>query len=119
MKKTLLVIPAMLLALSGCGDEDPSPAPTVTATQTVTPRDTELPMASKRWKSMSEDEQAAVCTAASGPLPGEGEIGGTSTHSPGTDPEIDYRGMLDAIEDAGFTQEQATAMLPYALNECR
>jgi hypothetical protein len=116
MKKHLLIVPVMLLALAGCTDE-PDPAPTVT--QTVTPRDGDLPMASKRWKGMSEDEQAAVCTAASGPLPGEGEIGGTSTYSPGEDPEVDYRGMLNAIEDAGFTQEQAAAMLPYALNECR
>lgn len=117
MKKTLLVVSALLLVLAGCNDS-PDPAPTATRTVTA-PATAELPMASKRWKSMSEDEQAAVCTAASGPLPGEGEIGGTSTHSPGTDPEVDYRGMLNAIEDAGFTQEEATAMLPYALNECR
>jgi len=27
--------------------------------------------------------------------------------------------MLNAIEDAGFSQQEAAAMIPYALNECR
>lgn len=113
MKRSLMVIPVLLAALTGCwgGDPDtPEPSPTLSS---------DLKKAADRWNEMDEDEQAAVCTAASGPLPGEGEVGGTSTYSPGTDPRIDYKGMLNAIEDAGYSQEQAAAMLPYALNECR
>jgi hypothetical protein len=113
MKRSLIAVPALLMVLAGCsgGDSDtPEPVPTLSS---------DLKKAADRWKDMTEDEQAAVCAAASGPLPGEGEIGGTSTFSPGTDPSIDYRAMLNAIEAAGYTQPEATAMLPYALNECR
>lgn len=114
--KTYLMITTALLMLFGavaCEDSDtPDPVPTLSA---------DLPKASERWKGMTEDEQAAVCAAASGPLPGEGEVGGGGTEIPlpGETPSVDYRMMLDAIEDAGFTQPEAAAMIPYALNECR
>lgn len=105
--KTYLVITAALVVLFGaasCGDSDTPGSPAATA---------DLEKVSDRWQDMTEGERQAVCTAASGPLPGEGEIGGTATSSP------DYRAMLDAIEEAGFTQSEAAAMIPYALNECR
>src|ERR1044072_2577049 len=95
MKRSLIAVPALLMVLAGCSGEDsdtPEPVPTLSS---------DLKKAADRWKEMDEDEHAAVCAAASGPLPGEGEIGGTSTFSPGTDPSIDYRAMLHAIEGAG------------------
>lgn len=104
MNRALLAAPLLLLAL-GCGADnggDPAPSPTA-----------DLKKVSERWAEMTEQEQSAVCAAASAPLPGEGEIGGTSTSTP------DYREMLNAIEKAGYSQPEATAMIPYALNECR
>lgn len=109
MKRSLIAVPALLMVLMGCsgGEPDtPETSPTPSA---------DLKKVSERWNEMTWDEQAAVCAAASGPLPGEGEIGGTATASS----RPDYRLMLQAIEAAGYTQPEATAMLPYALNECR
>jgi hypothetical protein len=105
VKKTLLVVPAVLLALAGCEDK-PAPSVSVSASQA------DLPSVAERWKGMTDQERKAVCDASSGPLPGEGEVGGT-------DSEVDYREMLKALEAAGYDQEEGAAMLPYALNECR
>jgi hypothetical protein len=108
MKRSVLAVLALLLALAGCGSDTGEPERgAVTATA-------DLPSVEKRWNSMTGEEQEAVCTAASGPLPGEGEVGGYSTGD-----VKDYKGMLNAIEDAGFSQQEAAAMIPYALNECR
>lgn len=109
MKRSLLVVPVLLAALTACsggGSDTPEPSPTASA---------DLKKVSERWNDMTWDEQAAVCAAAARPLPGEGEIGGTATATP----RPDYRLMLEAIEAAGYSQPEATAMIPYALNECR
>jgi hypothetical protein len=113
VKRYLMTVIVALVAATGCQEapkEPQEPFPTLSA---------DLNQAARNWKAMSEDDQAAVCMAASGPLPGEGEVGGAAPPTPGASASVDYRGMLEAIEEAGHSQPEAAAMLPYALNECR
>lgn len=108
--KTYLVITALLLScflLTSCGEADtPGRQPVATA---------DLPSVTERWKGMTDEERAAVCQQASqAPSPEEADSG--SGQIPETGP--DYKGMLNALIEAGFDQPEAAAMLPYVANQC-
>ena len=108
--KTYLVITALLVAgfcMASCGEADtPEGGGVATA---------DMPSVKERWKSMDPGEKEAVCAqvketpAPQGTDAGSGQI---PTAGP------DYKGMLNALMDAGFEQPDAAAMLPYAVNQC-
>lgn len=102
-----------LVLMTGC--QEPPRAPTGPGGTPVATA--YLPTVAERWEAMTEQERGRVCTAASGPLPGEGEVGGAAAGSPSDG--VDYREMLKGLENAGNTQSEAAAMIPYALRQCR
>lgn len=104
----LTLLTFMVVVTTGC--EAPAQAPGPVGT-------TEGPSVVQRWESMTDEEEKSVCAATSGPLPGEGEIGGAGSGSQSDG--VDYRKVLWELEAAGFTQVEATAMIPYALKQCR
>ena len=110
--KKLLVVPALLLALAGCGTDTPEPQESPVQTLHAN-----LKKVSERWAELDESEKASVCTAATTlPTPeGEEEDGG-SGQIPYSGPN--YRAMLNALMDTGLKQPEAAAMLPYAANKC-
>lgn len=98
--KTYVVITVVLLLCflaSSCGGTDSGGAPAGVATA-------DLGTVTERWDALSEQERDAVCRNA--------------PPSPGKDARPDYRGMLSALMNTGIKQEDATAMLPYAVNQC-
>lgn len=104
--KTYLVITALLVglfSLTSCGDSDTTDAPDG------------LPSVAERWKGMTGQERKAVCDEAHSTPDAEGTDAGTG-QIPASGP--DYKGMLNALIDAGFEQPDAAAMLPYAANAC-
>lgn len=109
--KTYLVITALLVGLFGltsCGETDtPEPSATPSA---------DLKKVSERWsRDMTQDERDAVC-AALRTTPSQEYTDPGSGQLPYSGPN--YKAMLDAIMDAGFSQPEAAAMIPYAVNKC-
>lgn len=52
----------------------------------------------RRWKGLSEEYRMSACVHAW--------------------PSPDYREMLHVLMDAGYDQQEAAAMLPYAVEDC-
>lgn len=106
------IVVFVFVMMTGCGSEppphSPAPGPSVSASSAG-------PLPSQRWAEMDPAARTEVCSKLSGPLPGEGEIGGTDASS-----SPDFREALWALErEGGFSQNEAVAMLPYAVKQCR
>lgn len=104
MRREILALPVLLAALAGCGSGNPEPSGTPSA---------DLRSIAQRWDGLPADVKAAVCEAAQ-------ETPETGTTDAGRIPQErpDYRGMLAVLVFNGMAQPDATAMLPYAVNEC-
>lgn len=90
---------AMILGVASCSSES-GPERTPPPHSTAVTATAGLRAPSERWADLPESQKSTVCVQAR-------EAGGP-----------DYRGMLRALMDAGLTQPDAAAMLPYAVNEC-
>lgn len=89
---------AMFLGVAGCSSGGTEPAPSSSPTAVTASAD--LKVASECWADLSGPQQNSVCEQA---LQSDGP---------------DYRGMLKALMKTGLEQEDAAAMLPFAVNEC-
>ncbi|MFE0472555.1 hypothetical protein ACFW2V_13165 [Streptomyces sp. NPDC058947] len=85
----------MFLGAVGCSSHEEPPDDRQPVTGTA-----DLKAVAERWRDLSPEERHEVCERA------------TKSERP------DYRGMLHVLEDAGLRQQDAAAMLPYAVNEC-
>lgn len=98
-----LATPLLVLVLAGCGADKAGEPGSAASPPTV----------AQRWDALTEEQRQAVCTEmASTPEPGTTGTGQLPESGP------DYRGMLQVLMGTGLKQGDASAMLPYAANEC-
>lgn len=99
LPSVLLAVTCTLTAFSCHSDPEPQRSSS-SSSSSPTAGESPLEQAATRWKKLTWDERAAVCAQAE------------------QSPRPDFRGMLQTLESLGFTQNESTAMLPYATGEC-